>query len=266
MNFKKFFRRSFRYLRLACALTMFIVFAAVTLPDNPSTSSATVGKDYLLYVNTGTVAAPVWTLIGGQRGSSLGRTADSIDTSHKTSGGWKSSKAGLRGWSIDLDGLVLLGDLGIEALETAFTEGKEVNIKFEYPDKKYRTGWASITDFSFETPHDGEASLSGSLEGNGELSTLQDATAITNTVLPTEAVFSKAAPEDLTFTVTSNGTVDLVSLKIGSTVVNPSNYGYDANVLTIEGDYLGGLANGVKVFTLVMSAGDNLTVAVTVGA
>lgn len=147
---------------------------AVTLPDNPSTSSATVGKDYLLYVNTGTATEPVWTLIGGQRGSSLSRSADSIDTSHKTSGGWKSSLAGLRGWSIDLDGLVLLNDTGIEALETAFNAGKQVNVKFEYPDGKYRSGWAAITDLSIETPHDGEASLSGTLEGNGALSDLTE--------------------------------------------------------------------------------------------
>jgi TP901-1 family phage major tail protein len=152
-------------------------FFAVTLPDNPSASAAAVGKDFLLYVNTGTVDTPVWTLVGGQRNSSLGRTADSIDTSHKTSGGWKSSKAGLRGWSIDLDALVLLQDLGVEALETAFMQGKEINVKFERPDKKYYTGWASITDFSIDPPHDGEASLSGTLEGNGALSDLTTPTA-----------------------------------------------------------------------------------------
>lgn len=151
-------------------------FHAVTLPENPSQSSATVGKDYLLYVNTGSAELPTWTLIGGQRGSNLGRTADSIDTSHKTSGGWKSSKAGLRGWSIDLDGLVLLQDDGCEALEVAFEESKEVNVKFEYPDKRYRTGWAAITDLSIDTPHDGEASLSGTLEGNGPLSALTEDT------------------------------------------------------------------------------------------
>ena len=145
---------------------------AATLPDNPSPSNATVGKDYLLSINTATAVKPVWTLIGGQRGSSLKRTADSIDVSHKTSGGWKSTKAGLRGWSVDLDGLVLLQDAGLEALETAFNEGKEVNVKFEYPDKKYRTGWAALTDLSIEAPHDGEASLSGTLEGNGPLSDL----------------------------------------------------------------------------------------------
>lgn len=147
---------------------------AVNLPENPSVSQATVGKDYLLYVNTGTAATPAWTLIGGQRGSSLGRTADSIDVSHKTSGGWKSTMAGLRGWNIDLDGLVMLNDAGLEALEAAFEQGKEINIKFEYPDEKYRTGWGSITDLSIETPHDGEASLSGTIEGNGALSALTE--------------------------------------------------------------------------------------------
>lgn len=266
MNIKKFVRRTCKALVLGCVSAMFYVFFTVTLPDNPSQSNATVGKDYLLYVNTGTVDTPVWTLIGGQRGSSLGRTADSIDVSHKTSGGWKSTKAGMRGWSVDLDGLVLLSDPGIEALETAFNLSKEVNIKFEYPNKKYRTGWAAITDFSFDTPHDGEASLKGTLEGNGALSDLKDPTEMTNTVTPSEATFSKAAPADVKFTVTSTGTVDLVGLKIGSTAVNTSNYGYDGGVLTIEGDYLSGLANGVKVFTLTMNAGNDLTVAVTVAS
>ena len=37
---------------------------SVVLPDNPNAQSATtVGKDYLLNVNTGTVAVPVWTQI-----------------------------------------------------------------------------------------------------------------------------------------------------------------------------------------------------------
>ena len=145
---------------------------AVTLPDNPSTSTASVGKDFLLYINTGTVAVPDWTLIGGQRNSSLNRSADSIDVSHKTSGGWKSTMAGLRSWGIDLDGLVLLQDEGLEALELAFNTSKNVHVKFEYPDGKFRTGWAAVTDFSLDTPHDGEASLKGTLEGNGPLSDL----------------------------------------------------------------------------------------------
>lgn len=148
---------------------------AVTLPDNPSTSTATVGKDYLLYINTGSTTTPTWTLIGGQRGGSLSRSAESIDASHKTSGGWATKRTGLKSWSLDLDGLILLQDAGLEALEAAFDEGKDVHVKFEYPDGKYRDGWAVITELSIETPHDGEATLSGKLEGNGPLSELKTA-------------------------------------------------------------------------------------------
>lgn len=76
-------------------------------------SVATAGKDYLIYLNTGeTEATPVWTLLGGQRSGDLARKADSIDASNKTSGGWKSSLAGLREWSIDLESVVILNDAG----------------------------------------------------------------------------------------------------------------------------------------------------------
>jgi TP901-1 family phage major tail protein len=256
MNIKKFLRRSFKILMLACVSAMLLVFGAVTLPDNPSTSNATVGKDYLLYINTGTVAVPVWTLIGGQRGSSLGRTADSIDTSHKTSGGWKSAVAGLRGWSIDLDGLVLLNDLGIEALETAFNEGKPVNVKFEYPDKRYRTGWAAITDFSMETPHDGEASLSGTLEGNGALSDLIPS------ITPLSVTVSKASASDQTFTIAPSATT-ISSIKNGATSLTIStHYTYSAGNLLIKGTYLGGLTVGTQ--TLTIATGDGATITIVV--
>ena len=86
---------------------------SVTLPENPNAQSATtVGKDYLLKVNTGTVASPVWTQIGAQRSADLNRSADSIDVSHKTSGGWSAKKAGLRSWSIAPGGHTSPGDKG----------------------------------------------------------------------------------------------------------------------------------------------------------
>ena len=142
----------------------------VTLPDNPNTSNAQVGKDFLLKINLGDASYPTWTIIGAQRSTDLNRTADSIDVSHKTSGSWKGFKAGLRGWSIDLGGLVLLTDAGVEALETAFVQGKEVNIALFYPDGTKQTGWGSITEFSISSPHDGAAEISGTIEGNGPLS------------------------------------------------------------------------------------------------
>ena len=109
-----------------------------------ATSTATAGKDYLIYLNTGTTeAAPTWTLLGGQRSGDLNREADEIDASHKTSGGWKSTLPGLRSWSIDLETVYLAG---------------------------FVTGWGSITECSLSTPHDDVATLKGTISGDGPLS------------------------------------------------------------------------------------------------
>lgn len=136
-----------------------------------ATSTATVGKDYLIYLNTGTTeAAPTWTLLGGQRSGDLNRKADEIDASHKTSGGWKSTLPGLRSWSIDLETVYLAGDTGAKFLEAAFLAGKQVHVKFEYPDKSFVTGWGSITECSLSTPHDDVATLKGTISGDGPLS------------------------------------------------------------------------------------------------
>lgn len=136
-----------------------------------ATSTATAGKDYLIYLNTGTTeAAPTWTLLGGQRSGDLNREADEIDASHKTSGGWKSTLPGLRSWSIDLETVYLAGDTGAKFLEAAFLAGKQVHVKFEYPDKSFVTGWGSITECSLSTPHDDVAALKGTISGDGPLS------------------------------------------------------------------------------------------------
>lgn len=143
---------------------------AVTLPDNPSVSNIEVGKDFLLYVNGGTVAVPVWKLVGGQRNSDLKRKRDEIDGSHKTSGGWKITKGGLASWSIDLGSLVILADEGFLLLEAAFDQNKEINIKLEYPDDTVQTGWGTLTSLDLSNAHDAEAQISGSISGNGALS------------------------------------------------------------------------------------------------
>lgn len=136
-----------------------------------ATSTATAGKDYLIYLNTGTTeAAPTWTLLGGQRSGDLKREADEIDASHKTSGGWKSTLPGLRSWSIDLETVYLAGDTGAKFLEAAFLAGKQVHVKFEYPDQSFVTGWGSITECSLSTPHDDVATLKGTISGDGPLS------------------------------------------------------------------------------------------------
>ena len=200
---------------------------SITLPTNPSVSSASVGKDFifLLKINTGTAAVPVWTTIGGQRGASLKRTADEIDVSDKVSGGWKAVKAGLRSWGIDLDGLVVLSDVGLQALEQGFMEGVEINVLLLYPDGTVQTGWGSVTDFSLDTPHDGEATLKGTIGGNGEL------TVRTPSISPLTATMSLAAAADKVFSILPTTTA-VATVKAGATTLELStDYTYSGRHL-----------------------------------
>ncbi len=103
----------------------------------------------------------------------MSRKADSIDASHKDSGGWKVTLQGLKEWSIELDTIVMVNDEAMEALNKAFLADQAVNLKFEYPDKSFVTGWASITEMSIDAPHDDVATYKGTLNGIGPLSELQ---------------------------------------------------------------------------------------------
>jgi len=141
------------------------------LAENPDKSVAEVGKDILLYVNKGADAtAPEWQLVGGQRNSPLNKTADSIDASHKTSGGWKQNLSGLKSWTVDYSGLLILDDDGVAILDYAFNNDKQVFVKIEYSNKTYQTGWAHVTSFNTDSSHTDVATLSVTLTGVGAIS------------------------------------------------------------------------------------------------
>lgn len=235
---------------------------AITLPTNPSTSSAEVGKDFLLYIECDPAggSAPEWVEIGAQRNASLSRSAEEIDVSHKGSGGWGSKKAGLRSWSIDLDALFVTNDVGADALGKAYSNGKEVHLKFEYPDKTSQTGWGSITDFPVDTPHDAEATLKVTISGNGAL------TDRSPSVTPLTATMSKAAAADKVFTIApSAATVSSVT-DDGSALTVTTHYTYSAGTLTIKGTYLATVAVGVHTIVVTTGDGAKLTVKVTISA
>jgi predicted secreted protein len=47
-----------------------------------------VGKSWLVYLNTGTVASPTWTLVANQKDLSVDITQNTIDTTNKSNSGW----------------------------------------------------------------------------------------------------------------------------------------------------------------------------------
>ncbi len=146
-------------------------------------STATAGKEYLLYVNaTGTEATPAWTLVGGQRNSDLKRTADEIDASCKTDNGWKVTLPGLRSWNISLENLYLMNDTGAAFVEEAFLEGAKIMVKFLYADQSYVTGVCTVTECTISTPHTDVATMTCTLSGVGGLTKTAAPAATSNTV------------------------------------------------------------------------------------
>ena len=139
-------------------------------PTLTNSSTATAGKEYLLYVATaGTEESPTYTLVGGQRGGDLNRQADEIDASCKTDNGWKATLAGLKSWNISLENLYLMGDTGAAFIEEAFLEGALIMVKFVYADNSYVTGKCYVTECSLSTPHTDVATMNCTLSGVGGL-------------------------------------------------------------------------------------------------
>lgn len=125
------------------------------------------GVDVLLKVKKG----GSFVAVGGQKGASLSRSAETIDVSDKTSGGWSESIMGMKSWSLECEGFVCLGDEGFELLHTAFDnrEAIDVEIKIGGTDGYTYTGKVVITDFPEDYAQDNAVTYSLSLQGASAL-------------------------------------------------------------------------------------------------
>lgn len=149
--------------------------ALKTLPKDPSNKQVFAGKDVLLYVNgpSGTPDKPAWTMVGAQKEANTKNSADTIDATHKTSGGWASQLAGTRKWSISFSALQIMDDDGQDILDYAYRKGVKIQIKLVRPDKKCRTGWCYVTEFDEGNAATDAATITATLTGDGELSAYQ---------------------------------------------------------------------------------------------
>ena len=107
-------------------------------------------------------------LIGGQQGCSINRETETSDTTTKDSGVWSEAEAIGLSWSIDCDGLVVVGDEGLEALETAWENLQQVDVKYGSAER-YKTGKAIITSLSSNSASKEKTTYSVSFQGVGAL-------------------------------------------------------------------------------------------------
>jgi TP901-1 family phage major tail protein len=140
-------------------------------PQRPASQNKLLGKNVLLFLNYGEDAShedPKWALIGGQRNAGLSMSADEIDLSDKTSGGWGETDQGIKSTEISLEALLITGDPAVSELKNAFIAGEAVDILRWAKDGSSDRNWYAITEFSDEAPHDDGVTVTCALKGMGE--------------------------------------------------------------------------------------------------
>ena len=123
--------------------------------------SAIKGLDVLIKVGS--------QVVGGQRNASLEMSAETIDTTVKTTGGWASKITGIKSWTSSCDGVYFVDDAGLEAAQTAFMNGTEVQLEFSNSAGLSYSGQAVITSMSVEAGQEDIVSYTISFEGTGAL-------------------------------------------------------------------------------------------------
>ena len=141
------------------------------------------GEDMMLYVheNTGTDLAPVWvdTPVAYATSNSVSYSLDTIDTSNKLTGNWKSALPGQIGWTVTTEALIsnATGHMSFQTLETMMIARKPIMVKFGKvgagfaldTSTTYRSGFAIITALDLNTERGGICTSSITLQGNGKL-------------------------------------------------------------------------------------------------
>ena len=123
--------------------------------------AAIKGLDVLIKVGS--------TVVGGQRNASLEMSAETIDTTVKSTGGWAAKIPGIKSWTSSCDGVYFLDDAGLKAAQTAFMNGTEVKLEFSKGTDLVYSGQAVITSMSVEAGQEDVVSYTISFEGTGAL-------------------------------------------------------------------------------------------------
>lgn len=131
--------------------------------------AATSGVSFLVKINTGTDASPVWTTIAGQRDATLNMSIDEIDITSKDSSGWHEGLPSIRNWSVDFDALLIEADAGQVAVEAMYLNKTQVKVEVLTVAGTTYIGKATLTDLKYGMPNDAEVTFAGTFMGTGAL-------------------------------------------------------------------------------------------------
>lgn len=125
------------------------------------------GARYLLLVNTGTPAVPVYEAVGSQRDGSIEEKSDNVDYSSKNS---RAQRVGYGRYAstLSLDHLYVPADAGYLALQAANRNGDMILVAREEDEVALEIATAKVDSVSRSYPDQGESVVSVALTVDGE--------------------------------------------------------------------------------------------------
>lgn len=117
--------------------------------------------------------------LGGGKDGTLNRSASTIETTTRDSNGWKENEVGIKEWSFEMDGLIVINDVCYKKLEQAFMNDKKIDLQIATPSGSRYEGRAIITDFPVGMPYSDAATYNISATGDGELNIVEATNAVT---------------------------------------------------------------------------------------
>ena len=128
------------------------------------------GIDILILVESDVVGTFI--PVGGQRSATLSETAETIDATHKLSGGYKVALTSFSDWGIKCEGVYVTDDAAYEKLITAKRAKTKVKLRWSENGTDILEGDAVITSRELEGSYDAEATYSMEFMGSGPITVL----------------------------------------------------------------------------------------------
>jgi TP901-1 family phage major tail protein len=126
------------------------------------------GVDILIYVESPT-SPGTFVAVGGQRGAKFSEKSETIDVTNKLSGGYKENDYGLGEWSVDCDGVYIIGNSQLLQLRDAMRNKTLVKCRWtETGNSTIDEGYALVTSREIEAPYDAEVTYKVELTGTGK--------------------------------------------------------------------------------------------------
>jgi predicted secreted protein len=128
---------------------------------------ATNGANFLLLVNTGTAASPIFEAVGEQRDVTFDQTSEEIDTSNKTSGRYATFIPGRYSASLSFESLYVPNDGSYAVLQQSCEYGLFLKVRREFAGTAEKEADAFVTSLSESFPDQEPGIVSSTMRVSG---------------------------------------------------------------------------------------------------